>query len=152
LIGDSMVRVIGDKLCRTDMDFVRICLPGATVKDVDKIISNTNEIKVGDSVTIWAGTNDVLQKNYRHSLSVFERMLNSLKERACTVNVLGLMPGGGCEWWLYNMELERLCNEMNVRFIGWKNEWSKDWMAKDGIHLSRLGNSKVFNRLRLLDY
>ena len=49
----------------------------------------------------------------------------------------------------YNMELQRLCQELEAKFIDFGDKWNPKWMSKDGVHLSRYGNNMVSKQVSM---
>jgi len=142
VIGDSMCKYLGDALSRKDRNVTRVCLPGASVLDVCQVVENSNSVKEGDTVAVWVGTNDVLRHNERTSLEYYVKLLKNLEQKKCKIYVLGLCLRGNRGKY-YNMELQRLCQELGANFIDFGKMWNQKWMSKDGVHLSKYGNTMV---------
>ena len=49
----------------------------------------------------------------------------------------------GCGGKYFSMELQRMCRDLKTNFIDFEELWNPNWLSKDGVHLSRLGNRMV---------
>lgn len=147
VLGDSMVRELGNIVGRVKPNLVRCCLPGAKVRDVIKV-AETGGLKVGDKAVLWAGTN-----NARGSTNVeFKRdmvkLVDTVKLKTGDVRVIGLLPRYKNPWenqrvQVLNRITRAVCEEKEVEFLDVWKACRTDWVKWDGIHLSRIGNREV---------
>ena len=93
-------------------------------------------------MAIWAGTNDVLQHNEKSALDYYYKLIKYLKQKKCKVYVLGLCLRGRSGKY-FSMELQRMCRDLRTNFIDFEEIWNPNWLSKDGVHLSRIGNRMV---------
>ncbi len=129
------------------------------------------------AILLNVGLNDtptIGQKNGRHQLEIngfeygLERLIFEMKSQT-QVFVIGLtpvdenkMPFAGCLWYSndfchsYERRMEEVCINQNVPFLPtfremYSDNRSKNWIAKDGIHLNAHGHFWIYQRLKSWD-
>jgi lysophospholipase L1-like esterase len=149
ILGDSMVRFVGNEVGRVKPNVVRCCLSGARVKDVKQAVQR-GAVSKNDKVTIWAGTNNVGVSNNNDFRRDFTEMLEGVKSKTRDVRVLGLLPRYGVKCGFSNQRarvmnriLKEVCVEQGVGFVDLWGVCKRHWVSWDGIHLSGEGNREV---------
>lgn len=149
VLGDSMVRVLGNLVGKKKRDVVRCCLPGATVKKVGEVAKSAIK-KGGAKVVIWAGTNDVGKATNEEFERDVTELLTEVKTKEVEVTVLGLLPRYGVQnGWInqrakaMNKLLQAVCKREEVRFLDVWNASRRNWTGRDSLHLSWVGNREV---------
>lgn len=151
VLGDSMVRHVGNDVSRVKRRITRCCMPGAKVKDLIGEVQK-GAVKAGDKTVLWVGTNNVGSSNNVEFKKDVGELLGVIKAQTEDVSVVGLLPRFGVNTgWLnqrakmLNGLLKGMCAEAEVSFIDvWKVS-QRDWVGRDGVHLSRVGNQAVSN-------
>jgi len=153
ILGDSMVGVLGTNLQRKFSGMARCCLPGAKIAELKKVVVNT--VAENDKVVVWAGTNDVKTITNAQFKSEIGDLLGEIKKLTGDISMISLLPRYGVQehrFWewkrvqVLNRLLEKLCGEAGVQFIDLWSPCRTDWISRDGIHLSKIGN-QVASRL-----
>jgi len=153
ILGDSMVKFVGNEIGRVKPNIVRCSLSGAKVKDIKQAIKK-GVVSNNDKVIIWAGTNNVGVSINKDFKSDFKDMLEGVKSKTSEVRVLGLLPRYGVKYGFDNQRakvmnriIEEACMDQGIEFLNLWGVCKRHWVSWDGIHLSRVGNREVANLL-----
>ena len=92
VLGDSMVRGIGNVVCSKKRNTSRCCLPGARVNDVIDVVRKSDTVKKDDKVVLWVGTNEVGSATNVEFKRETTTLLREIKGRTKDITVLGLLP------------------------------------------------------------
>ena len=148
LVGDSQIKYLDRSFSnRKGKKRMRVCYPGARVKDVrDRLARDINCTNEDANVIVHVGTNDI---GYRRSEELIEhyreliQILKSSRRKCCLTGILPRL-GTGDEWKSralgINNRIQSICRDENVDFLDlWIEFSSKDLFARDGVHLSQKG-------------
>ena len=160
VIGSSIVRKTDRVFCGADREHrVRVCLPGAKIRDVEERI----EAVVGSSggrpkVIVQVGTNDLSDRDERGErigtegiLGRFQRLVGKVAQLDCDAMVMGILPRLRMSGWEasricgINRRLGALCQQWGVAFRDvWEDFAGKGEMfAWDGLHPSQRGGNRL---------
>ena len=149
VIGDSIVRLVDDVVCRK---CVRFCLPGAGIQAVRNRV--TSVVGPGEGgggggggVLVHVGTNHVDKKGSEEVIGRYRQLVRELKRvRVGQIVLSGILPVRG----VYtrnnrrisiNIRLQALCQEEGVDFLNmWEHFDQGDQLfSHDGLHLNKRG-------------
>ena len=157
--GKSKIKIVGDSLCKHLHKTMKrrvenYSFLGAGIK---RVFQTIEKISDEDSVVcIVAGGNDVQKRRSEELISQYKEALERVRSHGGTAIACGIFPrmGYGSEWMSrairFNCRMKKFCEENNIIFI---DVWDKfygvnNFYARDGVHLSRTGNSVL---ARLVD-
>lgn len=147
IIGDSMVRELGNRVCRDFRGFERCCLPGGKIGNVRDVFHRR---KLPLRVILWVGTNQV-GANISESLSEYRDLLLSAREGGSDVAVIPVLPRGSRGYrsriHQFNIGLKDICSSLGVTFLELP-AFTDRWLRSDGIHLNKRGVWEVYDSLR----
>lgn len=148
VMGDSRVRYLDRKLNASRLNGLRVCLPGAGVRDLSDRYEELVSGCARDAVVIThVGVNDVKKVGACELRERYKRLIEKVKESRMKGVVTGVLPrmDVGVEWMSraigLNDYVRRMCEMEGVMFV---DVWDrfvgmKEMYAMDGLHLSRRG-------------
>ena len=149
IYGDSRVRFMNRAFCERKRDSrMRVCLPGAKLKDLsdnfDDVVRGSSR---GSVLILHGGVNDVGNTLSEELIDTYRTVIAKLVKSGRKGIITGILPkfGAGTEWSSraigINERVKRLCKESNMQFLDyWANFWGKrELYSIDGYHLSRKG-------------
>ena len=149
IYGDSRIRFMDRAFCERKRDSrMRVCLPGAKLKDLsvnfDDVVEGSNRRSV---LILHGGVNDVGNTLSEELIDTYRTVISKLVKSGRKGIITGILPkfGAGIEWSSraigINERVKRLCKESNIRFLDyWAYFWGKrELYSIDGYHLSRQG-------------
>ena len=156
ILGDSRVKFTDRSFCAVDSENrLRICLPGAKMKDIAEHLDDTIKgTEHGSTIIIHGGVNDIGDGRSEELMREFSNIVTRLSKSGRRAIVTGILPkiGAGDAWSSraigINDRVKGLCERGNVVFLDyWDMFWDRqDLYSLDGIHLSRKG-VEVLGRL-----
>jgi hypothetical protein len=156
LVGDSLVRGVGNKLMFQSNMVSTICRPGAGIETVTENITNLMDNQERHLVVV-AGTNNVKTEGSEIILGKYEKMLHECKKRKHRqITLVGIPKRTDINSFQnsrrigVNLRLKEKCEEMGANFIEY--EPAKHSLARDGLHLNNAGQDelgrKIFNHCK----
>ena len=149
IYGDSRIRFMDRAFCERNRDKrMRVCLPGAKLKDLSGGLDGVMKGCSPNSVLILhGGVNDVGTTLSEELIDTYKMVIANLVKSGRKGIITGILPkiGAGVEWSSraigINERVKRLCKESNIRFVDyWDAFWDKrELFSIDGYHLSRKG-------------
>ena len=158
-MGDSIVRQVDRVVCRKGpKTTIRVCFPGAKVRDLTPRVGSVVGSGVGGSVIVHVGTNNVDRQGSEAVLGEYQQLIKELKQRRVGQIVFsGILPVRGefrnSRRLSINNRLQRMCAAEEVGYVDfWDCFYGREeYYANDGLHLNRRGSDVLAgNFLRAL--
>ncbi len=160
LIGDSIIKRLGGHFTGLNpMNRIPKSLPGAGLRQIVNAASKLTMDK-DSSLIVCAGGNDLFLRKKRTGrtepiMSDFKDLIGKVKEKSNRGIIVGLIPRLNITREAHskaiglNIRVATLCQKANVRFVDpWDSfKHKKELFAKDGVHLSTAGSTKLGNLL-----
>ena len=149
IYGDSRTRFLDRAFCEKNREKrMRVCLPGAKLKDLSDRLDDVIRGSRPDSVVIvHGGVNDVGNTLSEELFGTYKTMVAKLVKSRRKCIITGILPKyrAGLEWSSralgMNERVRKLCKENNIQFLDyWGRFWDKkELYSMDGYHFSRSG-------------
>lgn len=151
LVGDSLVRGVGEKLAYQSNMVSTICRPGARIETVTEEI-----MKLGDSedrhLVIVVGTNNIQKEGSEEIIGKYKNMIKESKSRSNRKITLVGIPRRTDIYSFQNsrrlgvnLRVKELCTDMGVEFLEYEPEKSR--LARDGLHLNNAGQDELGRKI-----
>ena len=161
VVGSSLVRKTDRVFCGEDrMNRVRVCLPGAKIRDVEERIEGlVRSSGVCPRVIVQVGTNDLSDREEgiggkvgtETVLGRYGQLLGRLAKLDCIPMVMGILPRMRMSGWEasrivgINRQLAGMCRQQGIAFRDvWEDFAGREEMfVWDGLHPSQKGGDRL---------
>ena len=155
LIGDSQVRGMG----KLQQDLVTICMPGARVDHIERMIGRL-DLGQYEEVVVWVGGNDAKPREGKFNpdrvKAGFKQIVNKIKAKSgakiILVSATKRTGGAGNNIKRINKIIERVAQETQVyvvnAYVKLERELHGQYLKKDGVHVTTEAKVKVLDCIR----
>jgi len=147
LLGDSLVRGVGQCLEKDNELFTPMPFGGAKIEDIGDELATMDE-KQDSSVVLMVGTNNLKQDGTEDIMKKYEKMIDEAKKsKFSRISVVGILRRDDLSQYLnskrlgLNIRLKELCVRKKVEYL--EKELAAEHLSRDKLHLSRLGQDEV---------
>jgi hypothetical protein len=125
VVGDSMVRGVGQKLRRDNEMFSTFAYGGAKIEDITEKL-NGARCKIGEEshLVVMVGTNNLRNDGTEVIMAKYSKLVTAMKEAKCRArSIIGILARGDTDDYLegkrtaLNIRLGALCKKYEVEFI-----------------------------------